>query len=109
MYLDHNVSFPSPRSVQFAVFLHHHDLSFLLHLLHVLLHLIENAAIVLLCYTHKLPKTGQLATYSSYYRTVKVEFIHWNLCINVLKANLTEHRNKKDVQYSSQITIPTDE
>lgn len=56
-YLDDDVPFPGASAVQFTVFFHHDDLSFLLHLLHVLLHLVENAAIFLLRYTHKLDKT----------------------------------------------------
>lgn len=57
-YLDDDVSFPGAGAVQFAVFLHHNDLPFLLDLLHVLLYLVEDAAVVLLGYTHKLDKTG---------------------------------------------------
>ena len=53
-YLDDNVSFPGAGAVQFTVFLHHDDLSFLLNLLHVLLYLVEDAAVVLLRYTYKL-------------------------------------------------------
>lgn len=55
-YLDDDVPFPGASAVQFTVFFHHDDLSFLLHLLHVLLHLVQNAAIVLLCYTDKLDR-----------------------------------------------------
>lgn len=53
-HLDDDVSFPGAGAVQFTVFLHHNDLSFLLHLLHVLLYLVEDAAVVLLGYTNKL-------------------------------------------------------
>lgn len=53
-YLDDNMSFPGACTVQFPVFLHHNDLPFLLHLLHVLLNLVEDAAEVLLGYTYKL-------------------------------------------------------
>lgn len=56
-HLDDDMSFPGSGAVQFAVFLHHNYLSFLLDLLHVLLYLIEDAAVVLLGYTHKL--TGE--------------------------------------------------
>lgn len=58
-HLDYYVSFPGAGAVQFAVFLHHNNLTFLLHLLHVLLHLVEDAAVVLLGYTHKLDKTKE--------------------------------------------------
>lgn len=57
-HLDDNVSLPGAGAVQFTVFLHHDDLPFLLHLLHVLLHLVEDAAVVLLGYTHKLDGTA---------------------------------------------------
>lgn len=57
-HLDDDVSFPGAGAVQFTVLLHHNDLPFLLHLLHVLLYLVEDAAVVLLGYTHKLDKTG---------------------------------------------------
>lgn len=56
-HLDDNVSFPGACAVQFAVFLHHDNLAFLFDLLHVLLYLVEDAAVVLLGYTHKLNKT----------------------------------------------------
>lgn len=39
-HLDDNVSFPGASPIQFSVFLDHDDLAFLLHLLHVLLHLV---------------------------------------------------------------------
>lgn len=56
-HLDDNMSFPGTSAVQFTVLLHHDDLSFFLDLLHVLLHLVEDAAVVLLGYTHKLDKS----------------------------------------------------
>lgn len=57
-HLDDDVSFPGAGAVQFTVFLHHNNLPFLLNLLHVLLYLVEDAAVVLLGYAHKLEKTG---------------------------------------------------
>lgn len=57
-HLDDDVSFSGAGAVQLAVFLHHHYLAFLLHLLHVLLHLVEDAAVVLLGYAHKLDRKG---------------------------------------------------
>lgn len=57
-HLDDDVSFPGACAVQFPVFLHHDDLAFLFNLLHVFLYLVEDAAVVLLGYTHKLDKTG---------------------------------------------------
>lgn len=59
-YLDDNVPFPGAGAVEFTVFLHHNNFSFLLNLLHVLLHLVEDAAVVLLGYTHKLDTTEKL-------------------------------------------------
>lgn len=56
-HLDNDVSFPGASPVQFTVLLHHNYLPFLLNLLHVLLYLVEDAAVVLLGYTHKLDKT----------------------------------------------------
>lgn len=58
-HLNYNVPFPGACAVQFTVFFNHNNLPFLFHLLHVLLHLVEDAAVVLLGYTHKLDKTGQ--------------------------------------------------
>lgn len=53
-HLDDDVSFPGAGPVQFTVFLHHNNLSFLLYLLHILLNLVEDAAVVLLGYTYEL-------------------------------------------------------
>lgn len=53
------MSFSGASAVQFSVLLHHDNFSFFLDLLHVLLHLVEDAAVVLLGYTHKLDKTGK--------------------------------------------------
>lgn len=57
-HLDDDVSFAGAGAVQFTVLLHHDDLALLLDLLHVLLHLVEDAAVVLLGYAHKLDETG---------------------------------------------------
>lgn len=59
-HLDHNVSFPGACAIQFTVFLYHNDLAFLFHLLHVLLYLVEDAAVVLLGYTNKLYETDTI-------------------------------------------------
>lgn len=53
-HLDDDVSLPGAGAVQLTVLLDHDDLALLLHLLHVLLHLVEDAAVVLLRYAHKL-------------------------------------------------------
>lgn len=55
-YLDDNVTFPCSSAVKLSVLLHHHNLPFLFYLLHVLLHLVEDAAIILLGYTDKLER-----------------------------------------------------
>lgn len=54
--LDNDVSFSGAGAIQLAMFFNHDDFPLLLHLLHVLLHLVQDAAVVLLCYTHKLRK-----------------------------------------------------
>lgn len=48
------MSLPGAGAVQLTVLLDHDDLALLLHLLHVLLHLVEDTAVVLLRYAHKL-------------------------------------------------------
>lgn len=53
-HLDDDVTLSGAGAVQFPVLLHHNDLSFFLNLLHVLLYLVEDAAVVLLGYAHKL-------------------------------------------------------
>ena len=58
-HLDDDMSFPGSSAVQLPVLLHHDDLTLLLHLLHVLLHLVEDAAVILLCYAHKLQRGGR--------------------------------------------------
>lgn len=52
--LDDNVSLPGPGAVQLAVLLHHHNLPLLLHLVRVLLHMVEDATVVLLGDAHEL-------------------------------------------------------
>lgn len=42
------MSLPGPAAVQLPVLLHHHDLALLLHLVRVLLHMVEDAPVVLL-------------------------------------------------------------
>lgn len=46
--LDDDVSLPGAAAVQLAVLLHHHNLPLLLHLVRVLLHVVEDAPVVLL-------------------------------------------------------------
>lgn len=52
--LDDNVSLPGPTAVKLSVLLHHHNLPLLLHLVRVLLHMVENAPVVLLGDAYKL-------------------------------------------------------
>lgn len=42
------MSLPGAAAVEFTVLLHHHDLPLLLHLVRVLLHMVEDAPVVLL-------------------------------------------------------------
>ncbi len=53
-HLDDNVSFSGACAVKLTVFLHHHNLTLLFHLLHVFLHLVKDTAVILLCYANKL-------------------------------------------------------
>lgn len=53
-HLDDDVALPGAAAVQLSVLLHHDDLALLLHLVRVLLHMVEDAAVVLLCDAHKL-------------------------------------------------------
>lgn len=53
-HLDDNVSLPGACAIELAMLLHHHNLALFFYLLHVLLDLVENAAVILLCYAHKL-------------------------------------------------------
>ena len=53
-HLDDDVAFARAAAVQLAVFLHHDDLALLLHLVRVLLHVVEDAPVVLLGHAHKL-------------------------------------------------------
>lgn len=53
-HLDDDVSLSCSRSIKFPVFFHHNNFSFLLHFLHVLFHLVENSAIILLGYADEL-------------------------------------------------------
>lgn len=48
------MSLPGAAAVQLAMFLHHDDLSLLLHLVCVLLHMVEDPPVVLLGDAHKL-------------------------------------------------------
>lgn len=48
------MSLPGPAAVQLSVLLHHHDLPLLLHLVRVLLHMVEDAPVVLLGDAHEL-------------------------------------------------------
>lgn len=53
-HLNDDVALPGAAAVQLSVLLHHDDLALLLHLVCVLLHMVEDAAVVLLCDAHKL-------------------------------------------------------
>ena len=48
------MSLPGPTAIKLAVLLHHHNLPLLLHLVCVLLHMVEDATVVLLGDAHKL-------------------------------------------------------
>lgn len=48
------MSLPGPAAVKLAVLLHHHNLPLLLHLVRVLLHMVEDAPVVLLGDADKL-------------------------------------------------------
>lgn len=53
-HLDDDVALPGAAAVQLPVLLHHDDLALLLHLVRVLLHMVEDAAVVLLGDAHEL-------------------------------------------------------
>ena len=53
-HLDDDVSLAGAAAVQLAMLLHHDDLALLLHLVSVLLHMVEDAPVVLLGDAHKL-------------------------------------------------------
>lgn len=83
-HLDDNVSFPGACAVQFSVFLHHDDLPFLFNLLHVFLDLVEDAAVVLLGYTHKLDKTEGCSLRTNIYFTHSLMLFLLLLCYDLL-------------------------
>lgn len=53
-HLDDDVSLPGTAAVEFPVLLHHHNLTLLLHFVGVLLHVVEDAPVVLLGDADKL-------------------------------------------------------
>ncbi len=48
------MSFSGACAIKLTVFLHHHNLTLLFHLLHVFLHLVKDTAVILLSYANKL-------------------------------------------------------
>lgn len=67
------MSFSGAGAIELAMFFNHDDFPFLLHLLHILLHLVQDAAVVLLRYTHKLRERENMGVLVSSCVSIKFE------------------------------------
>lgn len=61
-YLDDDVTFSGTSAVKFSMFFYHDNFPLLFNFLHVFLHLVQNAAIILLSYTNKLVENKKKIT-----------------------------------------------
>lgn len=79
-HLNDDVSLSGACAIELAMFLHHHDLALFFYLLHVLLDLVENAAVILLCYAHKLTE-GKIIQRNEWRFPVIMKAVHWDVII----------------------------